>query len=147
MARVAAAYRTTGAGSATLPMASLYSLGTGALWLVEVGITNTTVTAFEISLQRVSTTGTQGAAKTVIYEENDANLTAKCDPRDTHTVLPTLVAGEIRRASIGASIGSGIIWTFGGRGLFIPSGAGLGVALLPISGTGQISDVYWSVDQ
>ena len=65
MARLAAAYRTTGAGSATLPMASLYSLGTGGLWLVEVGITNTTVTAFEVSLKRVSTTGTQGAAQTV----------------------------------------------------------------------------------
>jgi hypothetical protein len=147
MARVASAYRTTGAGSATLPMASLYSLATGGLWLVEVGITNTTVTAFEVSLQRVSTTGTQGAAKTVVYEDNDANLTAKCDPRDTHTVAPTLVAGEIRRASIGASIGSGIIWTFGGRGLFLPSATTNGFALIPISGTGQIADVYWSVDQ
>ena len=147
MARVAAAYRTTGAGSATLPMASLYSLGTGGLWLVEVGITNTTVTAFEVSLKRVSTTGTQGTAQTVVYEENDANLTAKCDPRDTHTVAPTLVAGEIRRASIGAAIGSGIIWTFGGRGLFLPSATGNGFALMPITGTGQIADVYWSVDQ
>jgi hypothetical protein len=147
MARVASAYRTTGAGTATLPMASLYSLGTGGLWLVEVGITNTTVTPFEVTLQRVSTTGTQGAAKTVVYEENDANLTAKCDARDTHTVAPTLVTGEIRRASIGASIGSGIIWTFGGRGLFLPSATTNGFALLPISGTGQISDVYWVVDQ
>jgi hypothetical protein len=147
MARLAAAYRTTGAGSATLPMASLYSLGTGAVWVVEIGVFNTTVTAFEVSLRRVTTTGTQGAAQTVGYEEDELNVTAKFDPRDTHTVLPTLVAGEIRRASIGASIGSGIIWTFGGRGLKIPSGAGLGVALLPMSGTGQISDVYWSVDQ
>ncbi len=147
MTRVAAGYRTTGAGSATLPLASLYSLGTGGLWLVEVGITNTTVTAFEVSLKRVSTVGTQGAAQTVTYEENDLNLTAKCDPRDTHTVAPTLVAGEIRRASIGASIGSGIIWTFGGRGLFLPSATTNGFALMPINGTGQIADVYWSVDQ
>jgi hypothetical protein len=147
MTRVAAGYRTTGAGSATLPAASLYSLGTGGLWLVEVGVTNTVVTAFEASLKRVTTTGTQGAAQTVVYEENDLNLTAKCDPRDTHTVAPTLVAGEIRRASLGGSIGSGIIWTFGGRGLFIPSGTGNGIAIMPISGTGQIVDVYWSVDQ
>jgi hypothetical protein len=147
MARVAAGYRTTGAGSATLPMASLYSLGTGDLWLVEVGVTNTTVTAFAVSLKRVSTAGTQGTAQTVTYEEGATNLTAKADPRDTHTVAPTLVAGELRRASIGASIGSGIIWTFGGRGLLIPSGTANGVALMPITGTGQISDVYWSVDQ
>jgi hypothetical protein len=147
MARLAAAWRTTGAGSATLPMASLYSLGTGALWVVEVGVTNTTVTPFEVSLVRVSTTGTQGAAQTAVYEEDDLNVTAKGDPRDTHTVLPTLVAGELRRASIGASIGSGIIWTFGGRGLKIPSATTAGIALLPISGTGQISDVYFSWDQ
>lgn len=147
MARAASAYRTTGAGSATLPMASLYSLATGGIWLVEVGVTNTTVTAFEVTLQRVSTTGTQGAAKTIVYEENDANFTAKADARDTHTVAPTLVAGEIRRASIGASVGSGIVWTFGARGLFLPSATTNGFALLPITGTGQIADVWWVYDQ
>jgi len=144
--RQSAAWRTTGAGSVTLPMASLYASSTGGLWVVEVGVTNTTVTAFECSLKRVTTTGTQGTAQTVVYEENDANFTAKGDPRDTHTVLPTLVAGEIRRTSIGASIGSGIIWTFGGRGLFIPSGTANGIALMPMTGTGQISDVYFSWD-
>lgn len=146
MARQAAAWRTTGAGSATLPMASLYASSTGGLWLVEVGVTNTTTTAFECSLKRVSTAGTQGTAQTVVYEENDGNFTAKGDARDTHTVAPTLVAGELRRAAIGASIGSGIIWTFGGRGLFIPSGTGNGVAVMPMTGTGQISDVYFSWD-
>lgn len=146
MARQAAGYRTTGAGSATLPMASLYATTTGGLWLVEVGVTNTTVTAFEVSLKRVTSTGTQGAAQTVTYEENDVNFTAKGDPRDTHTVAPTLVAGEVRRTSVGASIGSGIIFTFGARGLFIPSGVANGVALMPMTGTGQISDVYWSWD-
>jgi hypothetical protein len=146
VARQAAAWRTTGAGSATLPMASLYASSTGGLWVVEIGVTNTTVTPFAVSLKRVSTTGTQGASQTVVYEENDGNFTAKGDARDTHTVLPTLVGGELRRASIGASIGSGIIWTFGGRGLFVPSGTGNGIALMPITGTGQISDVYFSWD-
>jgi hypothetical protein len=147
MARLSAAHRTTGAGSATLPISSLYSLATGALWIVEVGVTNTTAVAFEVSLKRVTTTGTQGAAQTINYEENDANITSKGDVRDTHTVAPTLVGGELRRASIGASIGSGVIWTFGGRGLFIPSATTNGVVLIPMSGTGQIADVYWVFDQ
>jgi hypothetical protein len=147
MARAASAYRATGPGTATLPLASLYSLGTGAIWLVEVGITNVSLTAFECSLKRVTSTGTQGAAQTVVYEENDTNFTAKADPRDTHTVAPTLVAGEIRRATIGASAGSGIIWTFGGRGLFLPSATTNGFVLIPINGTGQSADVYWSFDQ
>jgi hypothetical protein len=127
-------------------MASLFASSTGGLWLVEVGVTNTTVTAFEVSLKRFTATGTQGTAQTVVYEESDVGFTAKGDPRDTHTVTPTIVAGELRRASIGASIGSGVIWTFGGRGLFIPSGTANGVGVMPMTGTGQISDVYWSWD-
>jgi hypothetical protein len=147
VARYAAAWRTAGAGSATLPMASLYAQATGALWLAEVGVTNTTVTALAISLKRFSTLGTVGAVVPgVSFEENDVNVTTKGIAADTHTVGPTLVAGEIRRASIGAAIGSGIIWTFGGRGLFVPSGTANGVGLIPITGTGQICDVYFSWD-
>jgi hypothetical protein len=146
MARQAAAWRTTGAGSATLPMGSLYASGTGALWVVEIWVSNTTAVAFEVSVKRVTTTGTQGAAQTVVYEEDDVNFTAKGDPRDTHTVAPTLVAGEIRRAAVGASIGSGQVFSFGGRGLKIPSAAGNGIALMPMTGTGQIADVSFSWD-
>ena len=147
MARTALGYRTTGVGSATLPSTSIYSLGTGDLWLVEVGITNTTVTAYEVSLARLTTAGTQGAsAGTVTYEEGASNLTAKWAAVQAHTVAPTL-GPEVRRASIGASIGSGVIFTFGGRGLLIPSGTANGLGLITISGTGQLADVYWSVDQ
>lgn len=147
MARVAVAYRTTGVGSATLPTTSIYSLGTGDLYLVEVGVFNTTVTAFEVSLARLTTAGTQGAsAGTVTYEEAANNLTAKVAAVQAHTVAPTL-GPEVRRASIGASVGSGVIFTFGGRGLMLPSGTANGLGLITISGTGQLADVYWSVDQ
>lgn len=147
MARMANGYRTTGAGSATLPSTSIYSLGTGDLWLVEVGITNTTVTAYECSLVRLTTAGTQGAAAgSWTSEEGVLNLTSKVAAVQAHTVAPTL-GPEVRRASIGASIGSGVIFTFGGRGLYIPSGAANGLGLITINGTGQLADVYWSVDQ
>jgi hypothetical protein len=145
VARQAVGYRTTNAGSATLPMASLYAEATGPLWLVEVGITNTTVTAYEISLARFSTAGTSSAV-TGTYEENDVNFTSKGTARNSHSSTAPTLGVEIRRASIGASVGSGVIWTFGGRGLFIPSGTANGVGLITITGTGQISDVYWSWD-
>lgn len=147
MARMANGYRTTGAGSATLPSTSIYSLGTGDLWLVEVGITNTTVTAYEVSLARLTTAGTQGAAAgSWTSEEGVLNLTAKVAAVQAHTVAPTL-GPEVRRTSVGASIGSGVIFTFGGRGLLIPSGTANGLGLITINGTGQLADVYWSVDQ
>lgn len=146
MARHAAAYRTTGAGSTTLPMASLYAPSTGGLWLVEVVVTNTTATSACIGLRRLTTTGTQGAAQTVTYEESDVGFTAKGDPRDTHTVAPTITTGSVRAADTGASIGSGFAFTFGGRGLFIPSATTNGVGLVPLTGTGQICTVSWSWD-
>lgn len=147
MARVANAYRTTGAGSATLPATSIYSLGTGDLWLVEVGITTTTTTAFQVSLARLTAAGTQGAAAGAwTYEEGATNLTAKVAAVQAHTA-GTPLGAEVRRASIGASVGSGVIFTFGGRGLLIPSGTANGLGLITINGTFQASDVYWSVDQ
>jgi hypothetical protein len=146
VARQAAAWRTTGAGSTPLPAASLYASATGGLWLVEVIVTNTTVTAASMALRRLTTAGTQGTSQTVTYEENDANFTAKGDARDTHTVAPTITAGAVRNSVLGASIGSGVAFTFGGRGLWIPSGVANGVGLLPLTGTGQIVDVSFSWD-
>ena len=148
MARTAVAYRATGAGTTTLPSTSIYSLGTGDCWLVEVGVTNTTVTAYELSLARLTSAGTQGAsAGTITYEEGSANLTAKWAAVQAHTGTAPTLGPEVRRTSVGASIGSGIIFTFGGRGLLLPSGTANGLALIAVTGTGQIADVYWSVDQ
>lgn len=146
MARFSAAWRVTGAGSATLPPAGLMATANNHITLVEVGITNTTVTAFECSLRRVSAAGTPGASQTIVNEDGDAAGATAGDPRGLWTVTPTFVAGEVRRASIGASIGSGIVWTFGARGLLIPLGAANGVVLLPVDGTGQVFDVWWSWD-
>lgn len=145
--RSAVAYRTTGVGSATLPSTSIYSLGTGDLYLVEVSITNTTTTAFEISLVRLTTAGTQGASGGAVgSEEGTGNFTAKWSAVQAHTVAPTL-STELRRTTIGASAGSAVIWTFGSRALMIPSGTANGLALICLSGAAQLADVYWSVDQ
>jgi hypothetical protein len=147
MARTANAYRTTGVGSATLPTTSIYSLGTGDFWLVEVSVTNTTTTPFELSLARLTAAGTQGAAAgAVTYEEGSANLTAKWAAVQAHSA-GTPLGAEVRRTSIGASVGSGIIWTFGGRGLLVPSGTANGIGLIAVVGAAQLADVYWVVDQ
>jgi hypothetical protein len=147
MARIANAYRTTGVGSATLPSTSIYSLGTGDVWLVEVGITNTAAVAFELSLARLTAAGTQGAAAGAwTYEEGATNLTAKVSAVQAHSA-GTPLGAEVRRTSIGASIGSGVIFTFGGRGLLLPSGTANGLGLIAVVGAAQLMDVYWSVDQ
>jgi hypothetical protein len=147
MARRSAGWRTTGAGSATLPIASLMAPASNPLWLVEVGCVNTTTTAVAMTLRRIVTSaGTAGTAQTAQYEEENVGA-AVGNPVDTHTVAPTFATGFLRVGALGASIGSGVIWTFGGRGLFIPSAVTNGVCLVPWTGaTGQICDVYFVWD-
>jgi len=128
-------------------MTSVYSLGTGDVWLVEVGVSNTTVNTFQLSLARLTAAGTQGAAAGAWTDEEGAtNLTAKVAAVQAHTA-GTPLGAEVRRASVGASIGSGVIFTFGGRGLLLPSGTANGLGLIAISTAGQLSDCYWSFDQ
>jgi hypothetical protein len=143
MARFRAAWRSTGAGSTTLPIGGLMAQATTPLWLVEAWATNTTTTALSLVARRVTAVGTPGAAQTVQYEENDT-VTLKGDPRDTWTVTPTFATGNLHNAAVGASVGSGWVATFGGRGLYIPPGTGNGVVLVPLTGAGQILDVTFS---
>jgi hypothetical protein len=145
MARYSAAWRSAGVGSATLPIGGLMAQASTPLWLVEVWVTNTTTTAYSACLRRVTLVGTPGAAQTVQYEENDTG-TLKGDPRDTWTVTPTFATGALRNAAVGASVGSGDVWTFGGRGLYIPPGTGNGVVVPTITGAGQISDLTFVWD-
>jgi len=145
MARFAAAWRTGGAGSTTLPIASLYAIANRALVLYEVGCFNTTTTAVAIALRRLTTAGTQGTGQSELYMD-DSTAVANATAVDVHSVGPTITAGNLRAGSIGASIGSGVIWTFGDRGLAIPAGTANGVGIVPLTGTGQVCDVYfeWS---
>lgn len=118
--------------------------------LVEVGCFNTTATACAVALRRVSAAGTSGATQTVVYESDSAQA-ALVTPKDTWTVAPTFVGGNLRVASLGAAIGSGIIWTFGGgglnSGLVIPNTTGDGIVISVLTGTGQICDVSFTWDE
>jgi len=140
MARFSAAWRTAGAGSTTLPIASLYATAAKRPKLLEVGVFNSTTTAVAFALRRFSTTGTQGS--TITAYEDDSSQAAVATAKDTHTVTPTITAGNIRVVSLGAAIGSGMIWTFGG--LEIPNTTGDGIGLIVLTGTGQICDVSFT---
>ena len=146
MARYSVGGRSTGAGSSTLPLFSLYGGASGAGKIREIGVFNTTAVALAISLQRFTATGTQGAALTEIGYEPDTPV-SNCQGFNTHTVTPTITAGVIRQASIGAAIGAGVIWTFGDTGLIVKLGTGNGYGILIPAGTGQIVDFYIDWDE
>lgn len=143
MARCTVSGRATIAGTSALPLVSVYATTGVSPRIVEVGIWNTTATALVVALARLTTAGTQGAG-----------LTEDCEDDPTHTVVATGFAGhtvgptigrEIRRADLGAAIGSGVIWTF--PGIRIPSSTADGIGLYIPSGTGQILDYSISWDE
>jgi hypothetical protein len=146
MARYSVGERSTGAGSTTLPQFSLYASANVAAKIREIGVFNTTTTAYAVCLRRFTTTGTQGAALTEC-EFDPASPDPVSTGFNTHTVTPTITSGYLRVASIGAAVGAGIIWTFGDTGLVIPAGTGNGIGMLVYTGTGQICDFYIDWDE
>jgi hypothetical protein len=135
MARYSVSALTT-AGSTTLPIISLYGATTVRPRIREIHLFNTTATAVSLKVVRVTTTGTQGTALTempMIFED-PASI---AQGFNTHSVAPTISAGDIWRGVLGAAIGSGVIITFPDPGgLAVPAVANNGIAVVP-TGTGQ----------
>lgn len=144
MARYSAGTR-TGAGSTTLPIISLYASATVNFSIVEIGVFNTTTTAVALKLVKLTTTGTQGAGLTETTHEASA-AAAGCTAFTTHTVAPTAVDLGYN-VTLGAAAGSGIVWTFGSRGLTVPAGTANGAGIIVATGTGQVCDAYLVWDE
>ena len=141
MSRHAVGARAAAIGSNLLPIGSLYSPSGNGGVIRELGVWNTSAVAVAVALQRLTTTGTQGAGLDELDMWNEtppASLTGF----QTHTAGPTITAGFLRRAVLSGAIGSGIIWTFGGAGLVVPAGVAEGVGILIPDGAGQILDFY-----
>lgn len=148
MARFSLGALSAGAGSTTLPLLSLYGVATGSFALREVGVTNTTSTAVAIRLVRLSTAGTQGSAvggSQIGYDV--ARPTPLCKVFNTHTVAPTVADDLGYRASLGAAVGAGVIWTFGDIGIRCAVGTANGVGVIIENGTGQVCQVYFVWDE
>jgi hypothetical protein len=151
MARFSCAFRSTGAGSATLPLGSVFATTAVRPRIVEVGVFNSTATPVVVALCRFSgaSAGTPGAAITEIYEDDNSQA-AVVTAFNTHTVTPTTISAPIRQVPLGGVIGSGVIWTFGGGktpGLLVPNTATDGLGIIIPTGTGQICDLNFTWDE
>lgn len=142
MARYSAGGRTTGAGSTTLPAAGLVPGASNDVYVIEVGVFNSTTTACNVALRRITTAGTAGSAfSTSLWDPDTTAATAAL--KDTYTSTgPTITAGSLAWAELGAAAGSGMVWTFGNKGIRVPKGTANGLVIIPGVGTGQILDVY-----
>jgi hypothetical protein len=134
----------TDAGSTTLPIISIYSGAASTGTVREIGVFNTTTTAVELYLCRLTSTGTQGA-NLVEARHNPKKIAAACTVVGTHTVLPTLGDDLGYRAVLGSN--AGVIWTFGDDGLVVAAADAVeavtnGIGVLVENGTGQICQAY-----
>lgn len=132
----------TGAGSTTLPLISLYSTAAVGAKIREIGAFNTSVTAVDIKLVRLTSVGTRGAALVNAKHDPDS-VAASCTSSTTHSgAAPTLGDDLGYRVSLGAAVGSGVIWTFGDQGIRISIVATNGVGIIIENGTGQALQAY-----
>lgn len=139
MARCAVATRTS-AVPTTVRGPSVYATTGVRPNIREIGVFNTAATACAVAVCRASATGTQGAALTEVVLDDDSH-TIIATGFNTHTADAT-VGSPIRQASLGAAIGSGVIFTFGGDGLVIDNATTQGVVITCPTGTGQHLDFY-----
>ena len=136
----------TGAGSTTLPIISLYSIAAVSPVIREVGLTNTTATAVAEKLAYLTSAGTQGTGLTET-KYRDGAAAASATGFTTHTAGPTIGGDLGYRAQLGASVGSGVIWTFGEQGITPPVGTANGVGVVVENGTGQAIQAYMAWDE
>lgn len=150
MARFSCGFVPTGAGSATLPMASLISATTVRPRLVEVHVFNTTATAFTVCLRRFTSAGTAGTAQTATGED-DPTQTNLANVRDVYTSTAPTAGGILRAARLGAVDGSGVMWTFGGGktpGVVIPNTTADHIGVIAYTGqTPQVCAVTYVWDE
>jgi len=147
MARFSVATRSTGAGSSTLPVGSLYNSASNSFRIREVGLFNTTTSAVCVALTRLSSRGTVGSGLTEV-DLDDRGQVAISTAFDTHTAGTPIAAGDLVRASIGAAIGAGVVWTFANdTGISCAAGTANGIGIYVPTGTGQILDWYMIWDE
>lgn len=112
----------------------------------EIGIFNTTSVACAIGVGRASAVGTKGAAITPV-PESDFVRVAVATGAQTHTADATINAVLDKQASLGAAIGSGVIWTWGPGEFILENATTSGVVIVCPTGTGQICDFYIAWDE
>lgn len=133
----------TAANSTALPSLAVRSGTTNKAVLREAGLFNTTNTAADYSMQRLSTAGA-GGGTSVTVRQYDEDSTAGATAQKDYTAAGPTLAEAGYRASLGAAIGAGVIWTFGDTGIRVKPAASSanGCGIVVDNGTGQAIQAY-----
>lgn len=142
MATYASGARGTGPGTNLLPMGAIVSGASVNFRIKEIGVFNTTATGgFSVGIARLTTAGTPGAglAETPL---DHSSATSACTAVNTYTSTGPTLTDLGYRFTMGAAIGSGVVWTFPDI-LNVNAAVANGIGLYVPSGTGQICDFYF----
>lgn len=137
--------RSTVAGTAVRALASLFAIASRTVVVREIGVFNTTSTALAVAVARFTNATGVGAGLTEAPWNTEGPAT-NATGFAGHTA-DGATGGIVRQASLGAAVGSGVIWTFGGSGLRIPAGTANGVGIIIPTGPGQICDYYFDWEE
>ena len=144
--RCSVANRSTVVGTSLRAIASVYSTATKGFRLREVGVFNTTANAVAVSLVRFTNATNVGAGITEVQWDAEHDPVPVCTAFAGHTG-DGAVGSALRQASLGAAIGSGVIWTFGEMGICVNIGTANGIGIICPTGTGQILDFYYDWEE
>jgi hypothetical protein len=123
----------------------LRSTSTDKLFVQEIGIFLGAATASTYGLGRPQAIGVTPTSPVTVLAEDPG------DPAGTATTAvawgtgPTVPTQFLRAVALPAVIGSGIIWTFGGRGLAVPVSSSL--VLWNLTANSAVTDLYVVVDE
>jgi hypothetical protein len=138
--------RSTVVGTTLRAVASLFAIAARSGRLREVGVFNTTAVAVAVSLVRFTNATGVGAGLTEVEWDEESSGPVQCTGFAGHTA-DGAVGSPLRYASLGAAVGSGVIWTFGGNGIRIKIGTANGLGIIAPTGTGQILDFYYDWEE
>jgi hypothetical protein len=115
-------------------------------YVQEIGVFNSTGVASSIGLVRSATTGTPSTS--ALVQAGVPGLTGQTNIDTAWSAAATVAANYIRKIVLPATIGAGVIWTFGLRDLLVQNGATTQLMLWNFSGsTDAALELYVVVDE
>lgn len=145
MALYTHAARTSGTTSGVATW-ELRSTATDRLFIVEMGIFMGAATASIFGLGRPAAIGVTPTSPVTVQAQDPGNPAGTGTTAVAWGTAPTTPTSSIylRRIGLPATIGAGVIWTFGGSGLAVPVSSSIALYCLATNG---VADIYVVIDE
>ena len=142
MAIFSLAQRTSGASSGTAAL-EIIAGSNNAFSLKEIGLTLNAGTATTLGMGAPAANGTTPTSVVVLSEDQGNTTTGATSGALTWATGPTLPTAFVRRVSLPATVGAGIVWTFP-RGFNVLKST---TEIIWNFVTGSVLDVWYVLDE